>query len=393
MDSCHKSEIDEAERRFLEDLEKAKALSLETAALDKFKQEKLKCSVSATETSREPSPVYARVGAKSVSSSRSPSVESTSPTIQIKPRPRPGGVNSQIVGLVPPPVPRKQLSQSPNSNDLINLMSPVRVNKPADLEDALLQELDLAFPTINAPQNKSSRHGVYFPTNPTSVQNVPQQHVTKSQPVAPMLSPSVLSPPKLKVRLRGPASFDESMFNQNLIDLAVETNHPRYSILRAFDPLLSSNTISEQVMEPVASSSTLTEKSKIDEFTFHQDYDPFEYFLGLSQRVTESSSTVPASSIRETIYEVLTKEQSPVKPTTKSNNRQTIVLPAQKNRDISLKLEVNEVDSGVGDLELVTFVNLVRQVRSRFRSDECETNTGYVVCTLLIVFFYCSNYR
>lgn len=378
---CHKLQIDEAERRFLEDLEKAKALSLETAALDKFKQEKLRGSVAATQTSREPSPVYARVGAKSLSSSRSPSVESTSPTIQIKPRPRPGGGNSLSMGLVPPPIPRRQLSQSPNSNDLINLMSPVRASKPADLEDSLLQELDLAFPNLNGPANRSSRNAVFFPVNQTTVQNVPQ-HMTKSLQT-PILSPPVLSPPKLKRNMMGPTSFDESVLNRNLIDLAVDTNHPRYSILRAFDPLLSSNVIPEQVVSPVSCSSTSTEKAKIDEFTFDQDYDPFDYFLGLSQRVTETSSIVPVSSIRETIYEVLTKEQSPVKPAAKSNKRQSIVLPAQKNKDTTLKIVVNEVDSGTGDLELVTFVNLVCQVRSRFRYDETETNKGFVVSRLL----------
>ena len=143
MESGNKLEMDEAERRFLEDLEKAKALSLETAALDKFKQEKLRESAIVCQTSREPSPVYARV-VKTVSSSRSPSVESTSPTITIKPRPRPGGSNSMSMGLVPPPIPRRQLSQSPNSNDLINLMSPVRAKSTEEEDSFLLQEFGLS---------------------------------------------------------------------------------------------------------------------------------------------------------------------------------------------------------------------------------------------------------
>ncbi len=382
MEGGNKLLMDEAERRFLEDLEKAKALSLETAALDKFKQEKLRESAVACSANREPSPVYARVSVKKVStSSRSPSVESTSPTIQIKPRPRPGGVNSTSTGLVPPPVPRRQLSQSPNSNsnDLINLMSPVRT-KVSDLEESfLLQELDLACPNLNVPSSRSSRHAVFFPNNiHTPVQNVPQ-HSTKPLAATPSFSATVLSAPKLNITRKGPTSFDESMFNRNLIDLAVETTHPRYSILRAFDPLLNSNPIPEQPVTPVASTSTSTDKNKTEEFLFDQDYDPFDYFLGLSQRIPECPSTVAASSIPETIYEVLTKEQSPVKPAAKLNKRQSIVLPAQKSKDTSLKVIVERVDSGAGDLELATFVNLVRQVRSRFRHDEFETNAGYVV--------------
>lgn len=378
MDNCQKLQIDEAERRFQLDLEKAKALSLETAALDRFKQEKLKESVVA-HPSREPSPVYAVVAKNVSSSQQSPSAESPSAKIQIKPRPRPGGINSQSVGLVPPPIPKRQLSQSPNSNDLINLMSPIRA-RPSDLEDSFLfQELDLAFPNMNLSSNRSSRHAVLFPNNHASVQNVPQ-HLAKPIPPSPMLSPPVLTTPKLNTSKRGPISFDDSMFNRNLIDLAVESTHPRYSILRAFDPLLSPNTVpDEQAITPVACSSTSTETNKTDDFLFDQDYDPFDYFLGLSQRVFEGSTMVPATSIPETIYEVLTKEQSPIKPATTSNKRQSIVPPAQKSKDTSLKVVVNAVDSGAGDLGLVTFVNLVRQVRSRFRHDEAETNPGYVV--------------
>ena len=114
MESGNKLEMDEAERRFLEDLEKAKALSLETAALDKFKQEKLRESAIVCQTSREPSPIYARVGVKIVYSSRSPYAESTSPTIKIKRRQRSGDINSMSMGLVPSPIPRRQLSHFPN---------------------------------------------------------------------------------------------------------------------------------------------------------------------------------------------------------------------------------------------------------------------------------------
>ena len=384
MDSNH--ELDEAERRFQEDLEKAKALSLETAALDKFKQEKLKVLVAAVETSREPSPVYATVGLKNVnSSSRSPSAESISPTIQIKPRPRPGGVNSQGAGLVPPPLPKRQLPPSTKSNDLINLMSPVRVqSETSQLEDSFLQELDLAFPNMNVATNKPQRHAIFYPNNQqTLVQNVPQP-LTKTGLATPLLSPPTSSHRKLNSQRKGPTSFDDSLFNRNLIDLAVEPNHPRYSILCAFDPLLSSDPVQpEQAVTTVTSTPTSAyEKNKTaEELTFDQDYDPFDYFLGLSQTIKESSSIVPATSIPETIYEVLTKEQSPVKPSSAktSNHRQSIVFPSQKVRDTSLKIIIDEIDSGSGDLELVTFVNLVRQVRSRYRHDESETNTGYVV--------------
>lgn len=375
----YKDPVDDAERQFQEDLEKAKALSLEMAALDKFKQEKLK-EVAAPQPVRDVSPMYAKVSQKNVRSTGNSSAELTTTKVEIKPRPRPGGVNSQNVGLVPPPIPKRQLSQSPNSNDLINLMSPVRT-KTSENEETLFQQLDVAFPNLNVSSSRANRNAVFFSNNHTPVQNVPQ-YLTNPLKMS-MSSPPLSLPPKLHIKKQGPVSFDENIFNRNLIDLAVDTSHPRYSILRAFDPLLSCSTIPEQVTTPVAMSSTSKEKQKTDDFLFDQDYDPFDYFLGLSQRITESSSTAPASSIPETIYEVLTKEQSPIKPSAKSSKRQSMVMPTiAKSKDTSLKIIVNEVESGSGDSELITFANLVRQVRSRFRHDEVETNPGYVVSNL-----------
>ena len=397
--------VDEAERRFLEDLEKAKALSLEMVALEKFKQEKLRES-SATlvqQTSREASPIYARVEMRRVSeSSRSPSVESTSPRAQIKPRPRPGGVStSGPTGLVPPPLPKRQPNCLLNSNDLINLKSPTRTKNQASEDDdaAFLQELDLACPNLNI--SRSSRQG-FFTTSASNTNHMQQTTANTNKlfslpPALPQLN---------NRRVMMPNSLDESLLNQNLIDLAVDSTHPRYSILCAFDPLLSSS------QNPVSSSSSssqdyqsdsssiivrreksITTTTKTEEFLFNQDYDPFEYFLGMSQKLTDSSDSpmAPALPIRETIYEVLTKEQSPVKGPAASSKRQSgtitsVVLPLGQKRlqETSLNIVVNQVNAASGDFELTTFVNLVRQIRSRFHHDEQTTNAGFVVRTLLL---------
>ena len=397
MENCNNPVIDEAERRFLEDLEKAKALSLEMVALEKFKQEKLKESTTLVQNSREASPVYSRVEMRRLSeSSRSPSVESTSPRAQIKPRPRPGGV-SAASGLVPPPLPKRQPNWSPNSNDLINLKSPIRTNtQPA--EDTFLQELDLACPNLNV--SNTSRQGV-FATSTNYASNSNHQQTTTNKLFSLPAVPSAF--PQMNNRKGMPSSLDESLINQNLIDLAVDSTHPRYSILCAFDPLLSSqNPVSNQDSFHHASSSTITLRSdisrttKTEELIFNQDYDPFEYFLGMSQKITDpsDSSTVPALPIRETIYEVLTKEQSPVKgpATSKRQSVSSIVFPTAQKRpqETSLNIIVNQVSAAMGDIELNTFVDLVRQIRSRFQHDEPSTNAGFVVCfqNLFITFIF-----
>lgn len=80
-----------------------------------------------------------------------------------------------------------QLPQSPNSNDLINLMLPNRA-RPSDLEVSFLfQALDLAFPNMNISSNRSSRHAVLF-LNHLSVQNV-HQHLSQPIPTSSLPSP------------------------------------------------------------------------------------------------------------------------------------------------------------------------------------------------------------
>jgi hypothetical protein len=340
-------------------LEKAKALSLEMVALEKFKQEKLReSSATLVQTSREVSPIYARVEMRRVSeSSRSPSVESTSPRAQIKPRPRPGGVStSGPSGLVPPPLPKRQPNCLSNSNDLINLKSPTRTKTQLAEDDdaAFLQELDLACPNLNI--SRSSRQGFFSSSNTNHLQQTANTNNTLFS-----LPPTL---PKLNNRrVVMPNSLDESLLNQNLIDLAVDSTHPRYSILCAFDPLLSSqnpvsNSSSQDCQNDSCSiasvrreKSTTTTLTKTDEFLFNQDYDPFEYFLGMSQKLTDSSDsdspTAPALPIRETIYEVLTKEQSPVKGPASSKRQSgitSVILPPVQKRlqETSLSIVVNQ---------------------------------------------------
>ena len=419
--------IDEDERRFLEDLEKAKALSLEMIALDKFKQEKLRETSAAVAASpsnppvqqqESGSPLYARVEMRRITeSSRSPSAESTSsstsPQIQAKPRPRPGGITPSG-GLVPPPIPPKRTPCStPDTSDLINLKSPDRI-KPAELdEDSFLQELDQVYPNLNLSNTRSSRQGMMMVNTSSSS----QKQVTSNSAYHRAPFPTTHPFPTTPVRSTAfSTAFGESLLNQNLIDLAVDSTHPRYSILCAFDPLLSSSNA------PAATASTVTHRhqsvtkesiassgppSSVVDTDRDCGDDPFDYFLGVSQRITtpassamdsvggDSSSSISASpstisankKVRETIYEVLTKEQSPVKSASSVSNdtaRRSITFPALTSgngskESTSLNVAVNRVSAAAGDVELSTFVRLVRQVRSSFQHNDPYTNAGFVV--------------
>lgn len=370
--------IDDVERKFNEDLERAKALSLEEAALDKFRQERRKASLTVVQPQRDPSPVYAKIEKKFSLPARSADIQPT--PIQIKPRPRPGAIHpNQGVGLVPPPLPpKKQTSNSTVTSDLINFRSPVST-KPSDLEDSFLQELDLASARSSLIEH-GNRNALVFPTNQTA--SLVTDRAIRSFPVTPTVGfPPLRSKPS-------PAAFNESLINKNLIDLGRPDIGTRYSILDAFDPLLSSEYSTDSMSLQTVSTSSETDKSsnKNEELMFSQEYDPFDYFLGLSQRTVDPPVAL-ATSVRETIYEVLTKEQSPVKPSA-GNKRQSIIMPSQKSKDTSLKIVVNKVGAAYGDVELVTFAKLLCEVRSQFKHDDPETNPGYVVSK-----FKCSRLR
>lgn len=340
--------------------------------MDKFRQERRKASLTLSQSTRDPSPIYAKINKKHSLPASSPSTEVQPTPIQIKPRPRPGSISTHGIGLVPPPLPpKRQMSSSPVTSDLINLKSPVS-SKPLDLEDSFLQELDLAYARHDLSK-RSSRDAIVFSGRHSLSQTTVQ--ATRSFPVTP-----TLGPPPLRNTKPSPASFDESLISKNLIDLGqLDVSHPRFSILNAFDPLLNSEYNTGPVSLQAHSACSETDKSlnKSDELIFSQDYDPFDYFLGLSQRIVDPPVTL-ASSIRETIYEVLTKEQSPVKPST-GNKRQSIIMPSPKSKDTSLKIIVNKVGPAHGDIELTAFAKLLQETRSQFNFDDPETNPGYVV--------------
>ena len=323
--------VSDAEKRFQEDLETAKALSLETMALNKFKQEKLKEDNSLKYCQNSQTSVYSKVNRK-YSEPSIPSMESTSPTPQIKPRPRPGGV-SRSAGLVPPPLPKRQISLATASNDLINLKSPIMKSDP---QDALLQELDLACPNLNVSNSKT----MFFSSNCLTT------HIPNSICHQPSLPTPNLPLPKLQFRRAAQLPVNnQRLNNQDLIDLGVDTAHPRYSILSAFDPLLSSK---ELMNQGNGNSSTLRDyelkeyNSKTEDSAYNQDYDPFDYFLGMSQKTSKSTvDTInPTGHTTETIYEVLSKEHSPVKVSSSTQRSSSI---SSHKKEMSLNISINQI--------------------------------------------------
>ena len=93
---------------------------------------------------------------------------------------------------------------------------------------------------------------------------------------------------------------------------------------------------------PVASTSTSGEKTQDGWVSFHPRLWPIDYFLRLSVRITECTSTsVAASSIsqndwRSIIQRVIARQ------TIVQVEQKTMVITAQKSKDNSLKVNVDE---------------------------------------------------
>lgn len=326
---------EDAEKQLQEEMERA--VRLEADALEKFKREKLQRTM-LDHNSRESSPlsnIFNNVP-NNILVNRASDLKSSytdSPPAQIMPRPRSkhsGCVNrTGTSGLVPPPIPKRK--QAADSNDLINLKLPVTNSR---LQGSLLDQLDLACPNLNNSNMRTIQNPAYFARNFSSA--LPKETVC-NYPSLPL--PSTVIPKVSSARALPPLPAHRRFSNHDLIDLAVETPQPpSYNILSAFDPLLSFNEgFQENGNTSLASdqSDNLT-KEKSQDFTFDQD-DPFEYILGMSQIVSEPNDFVnPIRERRETIYEVLSKEQSPIKPPSAKKSVSTC-----QNKELSLQVQVN----------------------------------------------------
>lgn len=338
---------DDADRQLQEEMERIRAVRLEADALEKFKREKLQRAV-LDFNGRElnafsnrfnegpnsiPSDVSINLSNNRVSESRSPSSESISPTAQIMPRPRSrhvGCVNrTSTSGLVPPPIPKRK--QQTDSNDLINFKPSVMNLK---LQESLLDQLDLACPNLNNSNTRTNQNPAYFTDNFSLT--FPKETI-RNFPSLPL--PTATIPKMSSARVLPPLPTNRRLSNQDLIDLAVETpKPPSYNILSAFDPLLSFDGVFQENGNTSLASdqSDNSTKEKSQDFTFDQD-DPFEYILGLSQIISEPNDSVSSTrQRRETIYEVLSKEQSPIKPPVSKRS-----TPTCQNKELSLRVQVN----------------------------------------------------
>ncbi|XP_064214165.1 phosphatidylinositol 4-phosphate 3-kinase C2 domain-containing subunit alpha isoform X1 [Tribolium castaneum] len=210
------------DRKYQEDLERAQALSLESLALEQFKNKRLQ-----------------ELNTKNVSVSRASSMNETD-TRPPNPRPRPGpsAATSPSTLLAPPP--RK--TSTHDTPDLISFANPP--NTTAQIIDFCNRQYTAPRPIGWAPQ-------LWY------------------RPVAP---PPAL-PPKNQRRLPPPPPRR----SHDLIDLGHEdTNSVRVSILQEFDPILSSGDfpVSRTVSPDFADDGASVCGSVYD------DYDPYDIYTG-----------------------------------------------------------------------------------------------------------------
>ncbi|XP_071564109.1 phosphatidylinositol 4-phosphate 3-kinase C2 domain-containing subunit beta isoform X3 [Temnothorax nylanderi] len=133
--SDQKTAVIDHERKYQEDLEQAKALSLESLALEKYRLEKLRLELSNVQ--------QACLAQNNVCNTNSVSETDSSQgeRLQCRSRPRPGSINtnqkSTVILAPPPPIPCRRNSTTTASNqdsstDLINFTSPVKQDNLAE---------------------------------------------------------------------------------------------------------------------------------------------------------------------------------------------------------------------------------------------------------------------
>lgn len=217
MDSTSHKVKSEIDRKFEEDLERARALSLESLALEKFKlrqQQKELEQLNGSQKQR-PQHVLSADGQQdnSVRKMSAPQTSNINPQerLELKSRPRPGSFNSgpsknpQI--LAPPPTTRRvSVASTDSSRDLISFSSPAKDDKHSlypDL-DALCSPFGSQI-DISSPNDKISTVVSSTPRlnrSNSSVSNLgPQRHLSLDN--SPIAAPSLSHSHSDSVAMRG----------------------------------------------------------------------------------------------------------------------------------------------------------------------------------------------
>ncbi|XP_011867449.1 PREDICTED: phosphatidylinositol 4-phosphate 3-kinase C2 domain-containing subunit beta isoform X4 [Vollenhovia emeryi] len=432
------------EKKYQEDLEQAKALSLESLALEKYRLEKLRLELSNVQ--------QACVAQNNVCNANSASEVDSSQgeRSQCRSRPRPGSINtnqkSTVILAPPPPIPCRRNSTTTASNqdssrDLINFTSPVKQDNlaeycsapPPPLPKASVEPKWDTHPSLLKKQSRVSRsnssvggyHSRDFRYH--SLSPSPRSSTAPCTPGTPGISPIMsrassvsndvpdIAPqiPPLPTNYRptvtpaicAPFCKDDEQLNvlkviekkpnSNLIDLnsfesedrtddrTEDKTNVRVSVLEAFDPLLIKTDDGHTSLQEHKDDSQSQVSGSV-----YDPFDPFDYMYSTNESV--NSDPVYAAVEKSAKSPAVSPAAPPPLPPRNSaawntiERRRTSLDRRQKRQTrLNENITVIKTRTSLHDCDLKAFHNMIKSIRSEFPFNNPSTNIGYVISPIM----------
>ncbi|XP_050441435.1 phosphatidylinositol 4-phosphate 3-kinase C2 domain-containing subunit beta isoform X2 [Adelges cooleyi] len=430
MKSTAKPDYD---RRFQEDLEKAQALSMETLALEKFRNQKLQ-SESLTYSGN--STVCSSSTQKStVESTRSMSLSEKNVycTELSRSRPRPGSFNTGelLVPRIKPPPRRNTTVAIPKSstnesiNDLVSLDSPPIDDLMNNLEpfnflnrnnsicasdsNSTFQnhsvinntnkqcissaEQPVASGSQILQQNLEKLYQGSFPsTNLTTLPSagyqitVPQQYSRQeisysgwtanniSHTKASSCSENNVQSQTLQAVVKPTilaSSLTKKQNNNNLIDLNIFDGSENFNKNFCANVRTSVLEAFDPLLYGELSVNTTTETDSDKNGSFYATYDPFDYMYSPSVS-SQTSDPIYAAVIKTPIH-----SPPPLPPRSSLTPKESKVCKSLTYENVGLVKR----SSVLHDPDVVAFHAMVKQIRKKFVYTDLSTNAGIIVCS------------
>nr|XP_014285368.1 phosphatidylinositol 4-phosphate 3-kinase C2 domain-containing subunit beta isoform X2 [Halyomorpha halys] len=367
------------DKKYQEDLEKAQALSLETLALEKFRQEKQKTELQNTHSFVLKSGHVALREKNTSNSNNSEKVRNRNVLSKATQRPRPSCIEPKLASLpkIPPPqvIRRDGTSTSSwetsnSSDDLISFHS--CYSNDTLQYSSYLQKSSHSSTAANSEFIQLNRQ--------PSSSNSPSTHDKAFLNPGPFHFYTISNAAKSTSGVRGTNfhnTHTEKKSSGNLIDFNTSTTdgltsrdkNVRVSLLEAFDPLV---TCDSQYASP--------------KDVIYESYDPFDFLY------STIADSISPNVKQEPIYSTITKTtsspiQTPAPPLPPRNS--TIKKDATKKvkTKCSSRLYENiipiERRTNLHDPDVIAFHLNVKEIRERYDHTDSLTNLGIVISPMI----------
>ncbi|KAK4883151.1 hypothetical protein RN001_006470 [Aquatica leii] len=428
------------EKQFQEDLERAQALSLESLALEQFRNQKRlqELDISTKNVSNKSKLNKNSSVLRTASMSESDCGPVRPERHQIKPRPRPGttpigGQSGSIIA--PPPSTQRRCSTtctstgtssqdlisftSPPTNNMIDfydginsinngrLISQTSVNpnslqgntaspfrtQPINVLNSLLSSTQTPYRLHSWQMNSSFGNISPVSSNVNINQNAFQTNLTSSSVntsrigwnIPKTSTPSTEISPDTDLSAQKAPALPPRNKQSTPPPIVVSSssrfedkNSVRVSILEAFDPLLISSCSGKLSPEcPGDDTSSICD-------SVYDEYDPYDFI----------HSGSGANSTSDPMYAAVIKskpENASMSPSCTLSRRAQCTMERQKSKDLLIQkksflydnISLVEQVNGTNDSDLEAFYKMVLNVRNNFRHDDPDTNMGLIISPLM----------